>query len=151
MQLLTVYTEEVFFYENKVRVSLKQDKLSENLCYLECKRDGKIIFMISVKSSIYNSLGVDALIEMQFKLFGISEKMLYSEKRFTYILQPATPFHSLKVIVCGEKDICFVTYAIDGSPYSKSLYLYVDYENILFLRQYADCIFWNVVRLRVSK
>lgn len=150
MGLLSVYTREDFIYEDKIKVSLIGDKISENICYLECKRRGKVIFVIVVKSSIYHNLGVDALIEMQFRLYGISAKLLYSEKRFTYILQPTIPFHTVDFVICGDKNLCAVTYTINNSAFSKSMYLFADYSNLLMLRYFTDSLFWSILQSKVE-
>lgn len=151
MQLLTVYTEEDFFYEDKIKVSLKQDKISENICYLECKRREKILFEISLYSGIYTDIGVEAVIESQFKIFGISSKFLYSTKRFTYILQPSNPFRSVEFIISGNKSICAVTYSVDDSLYSKSAFFFADFENLWMVRCGIDNLFQTICQCRTYK
>ena len=151
MQLLTVYTAEDFFYEDKIKVSLKQDKISENICYLECKRDGRILFEISLHSGIYTNDGVGAVIASQFKMFGINSEFLYSVKRFTYILQPSKPFRSVEFVVSGNKNVCTVTYSVNDSVYSKSAYFFADFNNLVMVRFGIDNLFQMVCQSRTYK
>lgn len=142
--LLTVYTRETFYYEEDIVVCVMQDRFDENICRMCCRRKGHIVFSIILDSSIYSLDGVEAIIAMQFQMYGVSAKLITSVKRFTYVLQPAMKFHYIDFEVSGNKDCCFIRFYRDESAHSKTCYMQVNYDDIKLLRYNIDCLFWSL-------
>ncbi len=156
MQLLTVYTREDFIYDEDLRLSLIQDKLSENKCHLECKRNGYILFENHFDSSIYRMSDVLPIAETQLKSFGVAPKLQYSVKKFTYLLHPSKPFYSVEFVVSGDRNVCAVTYSINNSHHNKSTYFACNYYDILMVRNCIDSLFqlvyqWRNVKVKDKK
>lgn len=145
MKSLTIYTRETFYYSNSIVVYVMQDRFNENVCRISCKRDGHIVFYISLNSSIYNLEGVFAILEMEFKKYGISADLQYSIKRFTYVLKPAVHFHCFDFEASGSSDGCFIRFWRNNVSHSKVCYLPVSFDNIKLLRYWIDCLFWSMV------
>lgn len=148
MQLLTVYTREDYIFENNLILSLIQDRVSENMCYLECKRKEKYLFGNIFQNSIYNTNGVLAVADVHFNSYGIKPKMLYSLKRFTYTLQPANPFHTIEFTVSGDERLCLVSYSVNNPAHIKSAYFYCNFDNLLMVRWNIDLLFQMIYSSR---
>lgn len=148
MQMLTVYTYEDFYYSDDIVVTLKQDKLAVNLCHLECRRNDYFIFEFSIETSIYNLYGVQAVIEMKLKEYGITSEFQRSVKRFRYLLNPAEPFYTVEFVVEGNKEICLVTYSIGTSNYYKNASFLGDFNNFVHVRNSIDILFQQVYKSR---
>lgn len=148
MQLLTVYTREEFIYNEDLRLSLIQDKLSENKCHLECKRNGYILFENYFDSSIYRINDILPIAETQLKSFGVAPKLQYSVKKFTYLLHPSKPFYSVEFVVSGDRNVCAVTYSINNSHHNKSTYFNCNFDDFIMVRRCIDMLFQAVYQSR---
>lgn len=145
MKSLTVYTKEIFYYSNSIIVCVMQDRFDENVCRISCKHGGHIVFYISLNSSIYNIDGVSAIIEMEFKRYGISADLKYSIKRFTYVVKPMVHFRYLDFEASGSSNGCFIRFWRDNTSLCKVCYLPVSFDDIKLLRYWIDNLFWNMV------
>lgn len=142
-QFLTVYTHEIYFFDDGSRVTVSQDRVNQGRCLLRgVSTEGNELFFTAQDGNMYEYNPLP-LIRIEMHKRGVSENLERRQKLIEYNLEPETLFGRMEFnITPGENDEGInVLIHMGMSTHIKSAHANVDYDDFVAVRGYTDAVF----------
>lgn len=143
-QLLTVYTHEIYFFDDGSRVTVSQDRVNQGRCILHgVSSEGNELFYTAQEGNMYEYNPLP-LIRIEMHKRGVSENLDRRQKLIEYHLEPAVMFGNMTFnITPGDNDEGINVLFNIGTQktHMKSAHAFVDYDDFLAVRAYTDAVF----------
>lgn len=143
---LMVYTEETYYFEEKIKVIVRQGVLQEREANMSFYNKDGFWFAMNVKDSIYELDGVTSLIAVKLKQHGHSPKFKYSCKHINYSCSEKQILDTVDFYITesNEPQVLSVMEQINHSPHLKAWNVNLHFSDFAGIRQFTDSIFYGM-------
>ncbi|MCR5303814.1 MAG: hypothetical protein K6E33_04565 [Lachnospiraceae bacterium] len=143
-QFLTVYTHEVYSFDDGSRVTVSQDRINQGRCLLRGQSEsGTELFYLATDGNIYEYNPLP-LIKIEMHKRGVSEELTRRTKLIEYHLEPTTQFSHINFNITpgeGGQGVNLL-FHLGKSTHIKTAYAVgVDFEDFPAVRAYTDYVF----------
>jgi hypothetical protein len=145
MPSLTVYTEEIFYYQDNIHVLARQDYMNGGVTDLVFYKNEQVWFNFEVNDSIYTMQGMRALLIVKMKEHGYAPDFMYSRKRIEYSCSEKQVVDTVDFFITesDQPGILSVLEQINHSSHLKAWSLKKRFYDFLAIRQFTDSLFYG--------
>lgn len=145
MASLIVYSEETFYFDDRIRVVAKDVFMHPEITELNFYNDAGFWFGMNLEESLYSPVSFTPILEMELKVHGHTPEFLYSRKNLEYSYSEKQILDTINFYITetDQKGVLAVMEQIDQSKFMKNYQISMDFHDFMGIRQFTDSVFYG--------